>query len=263
MTGRDQSDLFSVAGKTALVTGGTSGIGLMLAGGLAAAGAQVLITGRKADTLEAAVAAVSERGDCRGLQHDVSTPAGVDTLAGELASQTDTLDILINNAGTTWGAPLARFPDSAWDSVMSVNVQTPFMLVQRLLPQLEAAGSMEDPSRIVNIGSVFGISPDVALAYSYGASKAAIHQLTRILARDLTSRGITVNAVAPGFFPSKMTAFIERDTALNESILATIPMGRQGRAEDIVGAVRFLCSQAGSYVTGVVLPVDGGKLLNG
>lgn len=263
MTGRDETDLFAVAGKTALVTGGTSGIGLMLAGGLAAAGAQVFITGRKAETLEVAVAALSKHGQCRGLHHDVSTSGGVDTLAAELASQTETLDILINNAGTTWGAPLAKFPDSAWDRVMSVNVHSPFMLVQRLLPQLEAAGSMQSPSRIVNIGSVFGISPDVALAYSYGASKAAIHQLTRILARDLSRRGITVNAIAPGFFPSKMTAFIERDPELNESILAGIPLGRQGRAEDIVGAVRFLCSQAGSYVTGVVLPVDGGKLLNG
>ena len=263
MTQTGTSDIFSVAGKTALVTGGTSGIGLMLAGGLAAAGAQVFITGRKAETLEAAVAMVSEHGHCRGMHHDVSTSDGVDALAAELVTHTKTLDILINNAGTTWGAPLEKFPDSAWDKVMSVNVQSPFMLVQRLLPQLEAAGSMENPARIVNIGSVFGISPDVALAYSYGASKAAIHQLTRILARDLSSRGITVNAIAPGFFPSKMTAFIGRDPALNESILAGIPLGRQGCADDIVGAVRFLCSAAGSYVTGVVLPLDGGKLLNG
>ncbi|MCC5869739.1 MAG: SDR family oxidoreductase [Gammaproteobacteria bacterium] len=255
--------LFSVTGKTALVTGGTSGIGLMLAGGLAACGAQVFITGRKAETLETAVAMVSKQGHCRGMHHDVSTSAGVDALAAELAEQTQSLDILINNAGTTWGAPLAKFPDSAWDKVMSINVRSPFMLVQRLLPQLEAAGSMEKPARIVNIGSVFGISPDVSFAYSYGASKAAIHQLTRILARDLSSRGITVNAIAPGFFPSKMTAFIEKDPALNDSILAGIPLRRQGCAEDIVGAVRFLCSAAGSYVTGVILPLDGGKLLNG
>lgn len=256
-------ELFSVAGKTALVTGATGGIGLMIARGLAEAGARVFITGRKQDTLSAALAQLADAGDVEGFNLDVSTAEGVDELATSLSARAASLDILINNAGTTWGAPLEKFPDKAWASVMGVNVQAPFMLVQRLLPMLERAGSGTHRASVINIGSIFGISPDVALAYSYGASKAAIHHLTRILARDLCARGINVNAIAPGLFPSKMTAFITRDAALEASMLETIPMGRAGTPEDIVGAVRFLCSRAGSYVTGVVLPVDGGRLLTG
>lgn len=255
--------LFSVSGKTALVTGATGGIGLMIATGLASAGARVYITGRKANTLQEALNKLEAVGTVAGFHVDVSTSEGVDTLAEKLSVLEPSLDIIINNAGTTWGAPLGQFPDQAWGSVIAVNVQTPFMLVQRLLPLLERAGQGPDRARVVNIGSVFGISPDVALAYSYGASKAAIHHLTRILARDLCSQGINVNAIAPGLFPSKMTAFITRDAELSANALAEIPMARAGQPEDIVGAVRFLCSRAGSYVTGVVLPVDGGKLLNG
>jgi NAD(P)-dependent dehydrogenase (short-subunit alcohol dehydrogenase family) len=256
-------DLFSVAGKTALVTGATGGIGLMIATGLIRAGARVFITGRRAETLESALESLRPHGEVTGFNLDVSTSEGVDELSGLLALRESGLDILVNNAGTTWGAPVEKFPDKAWASVMGVNVQAPFMLTQRLLPLLERAGEMRGPARIVNIGSVFGITPDVSLAYSYGASKAAIHHLTRILARDLCGRGINVNAIAPGLFPSKMTAFISRDSELNASVMAAIPMGRPGTPEDIVGAVRFLCSRAGSYVTGVVLPVDGGRLLSG
>jgi len=252
--------LFSLTGKTALVTGATGGIGEMIATGLAKAGADVIITGRKRDTLDAAVQRIGAFGACRGVHCDVSTPEGVDELASRIG--TESLHILINNAGTTWGAQFSEFPDKAWPKVMGVNVYAPFMLAQRLHPLLASGASPADPARIINIGSIFGVSTDVASAYSYSASKAAVHQLSRVLARDLCADHINVNAIAPGYFPSRMTAFISRDPELSEQVEAAIPMGRQGGPDDIAGAVIYLCSRAGSYVTGVVLPVDGGRLLS-
>jgi NAD(P)-dependent dehydrogenase (short-subunit alcohol dehydrogenase family) len=244
-------DLFDVSGKTALVTGGTSGIGAMIAHGLHARGARVVIAGRKADALEEARAA-----GLTALQANLSTPEGARELAEQVAAQVDGVDILVNNAGATWGAPLEEFPDAAWDRVLKLNVQAPFALTQALLPQLIRGATAEDPSRVINIGSIDGIRVPRTASYSYSSSKAAIHQLTRHLARDLGPRNVTVNAIAPGPFESKMMAPILAE--LRDEVAAASPLGRIGRPDDVVGAVVYLSSRAGSYLTGAVIPVDGG-----
>jgi NAD(P)-dependent dehydrogenase (short-subunit alcohol dehydrogenase family) len=258
----DLSGLYSVAGKTVLITGGVGGIGRMLAEGFAAGGATLIITGRKPDALSEAVTALRATGaDVRGVVADLASPEGVAAVADGLRQHTDRLDVLINNAGQTWGAPLPDFPAKAWAPVMAVNVQAPFMLVQALLPVLRAAASPGAPARVLNIGSVYAQTTEVALAYSYTASKAAIHQLTRVLARDLAGDHVLCNAIAPGLFPSKMTGFILRDEERKAHTLSGIPLGRPGTAEDIAGLAIFLCSRAGAYITGAVIPIDGGLLI--
>lgn len=255
------ADLYSVSGKTVLITGGVGGIGRMLSSAFVAAGARVYISGRKADALRDAVTSLSQIGSAFGIQADLGHPEGVAQVVEQLSVREPRLDILINNAGQTWGAPFADFPAKAWNPVMTVNVQVPFALAQGLLPLLRAAASDESPARIVNIGSVYGESTDVMNAYSYTASKAAIHQLTRVMARELAAQRILVNAIAPGLFPSKMTDFVLRNDQHRDSVLAKIPLGRPGRPEDIAGLAMFLCSRAGSYVTGTVIPLDGGLLV--
>lgn len=249
--------LFSVAGKTVLVTGGSSGIGYMLASAFTEAGARVYITGRKADQLEAARAAL---GDVRAIQGDLGTREGVAAVVAGISESEDKLHALINNAGITWGAPVESFPADAWDSVLATNVRAPFALVQGLLPRLEAAATDADPARVVNIGSISGISSDAMTAWSYGASKAAIHHLTVMLAAELAPKRILVNAIAPGFFPSRMTGFVMKDEQRMAAILRQIPLGRTGSAEDIGGLALYLCSRAGAYMTGNVIPLDGGIL---
>jgi NAD(P)-dependent dehydrogenase (short-subunit alcohol dehydrogenase family) len=258
----DVSNLFSVAGKTVVVTGGVGGIGRMLSSGFAAAGARVYITGRKADALADAVRALSATGaEVTGVHADLATAEGTATVVRELTSRESRVHVLVNNAGQTWGAPLAEFPSSAWASVLGVNLQAPFALAQGLLPLLGAAASEEDPARIINIGSVVATRTEVMNAYSYAASKAALHQLTRVLAKELAPQRILVNAIAPGFFPSRMTGFVLRNDAAREALLGQIPLGRAGRPEDIAGLALYLCSRAGSYVTGAIIPVDGGLLV--
>lgn len=244
-------NLFDVAGKTALVTGGTSGIGAMIAHGLHDHGARVVIAGRKQPLLEAA-----EADGLMAIQADLSTTEGCRELAEKVADRVDGLDILVNNAGATWGAPLDEFPDSAWSRVLDLNVRAPFVLTQALLPMLERTATADDPSRVVMIGSIDGIRVPRTASYSYSASKAAVHQLTRHLARDLSERHVTVNAIAPGPFESRMMAPILKD--LRAEIEAASPLGRIGRPDDMVGAVIYLASRAGSYLTGTVIPVDGG-----
>ncbi len=168
--------------------------------------------------------------------------------------------MLVNNAGVTWGAPVEKFPAAQFDSVLAVNVRAPFQLVQALLPKLEAAASDEDPARVINIGSVYGITGQVLKAWSYGASKAAIHHLTVSLAAELAPRRILVNAIAPGFFPSKMTHFVMKDDTRREEMMDFIPLGRPGTEQDIAGLALFLSSRAGAYMTGNVIPLDGGVL---
>lgn len=254
--------LFSVKGKTVLITGGSSGIGYMLAEGFVRAGARVYITGRKADALEAARAALATLGDVQAIQGDVATPEGIDAVVRTITANEPRLHVLVNNAGITWGAPVEKFPAAAFDSVMAVNVRAPFQLVQALLPQLEAAASDEDPARVINIGSIYGVSSQVMKAWSYGASKAAIHHLTASLAAELAPRRILVNAIAPGFFPSKMTHFVMQDDDRRNEMMGFIPLGRPGSPDDIAGLALFLSSRAGAYMTGNIIALDGGVLAN-
>jgi NAD(P)-dependent dehydrogenase (short-subunit alcohol dehydrogenase family) len=249
-------DLFDIEGKTALVTGGSRGIGLMIARAYVEAGAKVYISSRKAEVCDEVAAELSKLGTCLSLPADLSEEAEVARLTAELGNLENRLHVLVNNAGATWGAPLAEYPSSAFDKVMNLNVKTPFLLTQALVPLLEAAASAEDPARIINIGSIDAIQVPMLETYAYSSSKAAIHQLTRHLARQLGPRNITVNAVAPGPFESKMMAETLRN--FGDAIARTSPLGRIGRPDDMAGVAIYLASRAGAYVTGAVIPVDGG-----
>jgi NAD(P)-dependent dehydrogenase (short-subunit alcohol dehydrogenase family) len=252
------SDLFDVSGRTALVTGGSRGIGLMIARGLVQAGARVIVSSRKAEDVEGAARLLSESGDCEAIPGDVSRPEGAAALAAATRARFPALDILVNNAGTTWGAPLEDFPASGWDKVAHTNVEGVFHLTVALLPALRAAAGADEPARVINIGSIDGLRTPAVENYSYSASKAAVHMLTRHLAKRLASEHITVNAIAPGPFESKMMAFLLDDVESREIVEQSVPLGRIGRPDDIAGLTLFLCSRAGSYVTGNVIPLDGG-----
>jgi NAD(P)-dependent dehydrogenase (short-subunit alcohol dehydrogenase family) len=252
------SELFDVSGRTALVTGGSRGIGLMIARGLVQAGARVIVSSRKADDVEAAARELSELGDCEAIPGDISTPEGAAALAAATSSRFPRLDILVNNAGAVWGAPLEDFPPSGWEKVLHTNVEGVFHLTVALLPQLRAAAEPESPARVVNIGSIDGLRAPAVDKYSYSASKAAVHMLTRHLARRLASEHITVNAIAPGPFESKMMAFVLNNPETREIVEQGVPLGRIGRPDDVAGLTLFLCSRAGSYMTGNVIALDGG-----
>ena len=256
MSTADLERLFGLSGKTALVTGGTRGIGMMIARGLLQAGASVVISSRNADAVEGAVEALSEFGPVRGVAADLSKQDECARLAVEVLARSDSLDILVNNAGATWGEPLESFPAAAWDRVLDLNVKSPFWMVQELVPALRSAGTHDDPARIINIGSIDAIHVSPMPTYSYSASKAALHQLTRVLAKELGPQHITVNAIAPGPFPSKMMAATL--DAFGEAIAAAAPLRRIGRDDDMAGIAVFLSSRAGSYLNGAVIPVDGG-----
>ncbi len=249
------AQLFSIDGKTALVTGGSRGIGRMIATGFVEAGASVVIASRKAQVCEEVARELSKVGDCVAIPADLSSEAGCAQLADAMADRQDGLDILVNNAGATWGAPLAEFDEAAWERVLALNVKGVFHLTRLLLPLLARAGSAEEPARVINIGSIDGLAVPVLETYSYSASKAAVHQLTRHLARFLAP-DITVNAIAPGPFESKMMAATLE--AFGDQIRAGAPLKRIGRPDDMAGTAIFLASRAGSYLTGAVIPVDGG-----
>jgi NAD(P)-dependent dehydrogenase (short-subunit alcohol dehydrogenase family) len=250
-------DLFDLTGKTAVVTGGTRGIGLMIARGLLDAGAsKVYISSRKAEGCAQAEAELSEHGEVMAIQADLSSEAECRRLAAEVAGREQGLHVLVNNAGATWGAPLEEFPASAWDKVLDLNLKAPFFLTRAFLPLLEAAGSRDDPARVINIGSIDGLRVPPLPTYSYSASKAGLHHMTRVLAKELGPRHITVNAVAPGPFESKMMAASLR--SVGDAIADAAPLRRIGRPDDMAGVAIYLASRAGAYVTGVVIPVDGG-----
>ena len=249
------SDLFDIAGKTALVTGGSRGIGKMIAEGFVDAGVKVYISSRKADVLEEVAAELSAKGTCVALQADLSTEDECRRLADEVAGREGALDILVNNAGATWGTPLADFDEAAFERVLALNVKGVFHLTKFLVPLLEKAGTVDEPSRVINIGSIDGIGVPALETYSYSASKAAVHQLTRHLAKRLAPL-VTVNAIAPGPFESKMMAATLE--AFGAQIAASAPLKRIGRPDDMAGAAIYLSSRAGAYLTGAIIPVDGG-----
>ena len=252
------SDLFDVSGKTALVTGGSRGIGLMTARGLVRAGARVIVSSRKAANVEAAAEELAELGECVAIPGDVSTPEGAEQLAAATRERFEKLDILVNNAGAGWGAPLEEFPPGGWEKVLHTNVQGVFELTIDLLPALRAAADADDPARVINIGSIDGLRTPSLENYSYSASKAAVHMVTRHLAKRLATEHITVNAIAPGPFESKMTAFMFETQESREMVEGMVPLGRIGHEDDVAGLTLFLASRAGAYLTGAVIPLDGG-----
>ena len=250
------SNLFSIEGKTAVVTGGSRGIGLMIARGMVEAGANVYISSRKKDVCDEVAAELSKVGRCTSIPADLGAEEGCRFLADEVAKREDRLHILVNNAGANWGAPMEQFPDSAFDKVFALNVKGVFHLTRFLVPLLEKAATDDDPARVINIGSIDGLQAPMLDTFSYSSSKAAVHHLTRVLAHKLAAKRITVNAIAPGPFESKMMA--ETLQRFGDNIRATNPLGRIGRPDDMAGTAIFLASRAGAYLTGTVIPVDGG-----
>jgi NAD(P)-dependent dehydrogenase (short-subunit alcohol dehydrogenase family) len=256
--------LFSLKGKTALVTGGGGGIGLMITRALVTAGAKVFIASRKLDACqEAAESLQGLPGTCIPLQADLQQEEGVNGLAAAVGEQTDRLDILVNNSGRSWGAPLQSFPWKAWESIMTLNVTAPFTLTRQLVPLLAKSGSPGQPARVINIGSVMGTMPQAAPAYSYATSKAAIHHVTRILANELAGRNITVNAIAPGPFLSDMTKFFLQDEASRLAVEQSVPLKRIGAEQDMAGLVLCLCGAGGAFISGAIIPLDGGMTVAG
>jgi len=253
------AELFDITGKTALVTGGSRGIGFMIAQGLAQAGARLVIASRNEEELTAAAQRLRQIGEVEVVPADLSSPDGAAALAQAVRERFEALSILVNNAGTSLHAPLEEYPASGWDTVMRTNVEGMFHLTVGLLPALRAAASSEDPARVINIGSVDGIQlGPLRHNYAYSASKAAVHMLTRHLAKRLAPEQIAVNAIAPGPFPSKLTARLLEDPEARKAVETSVPLGRFGQPDDAAGLALFLASRAGAYLTGAVIPLDGG-----
>jgi len=254
----DIGSLFGLRGKTAVVTGGSRGIGFMIASGLVLNGVKTYITARKAEACDQAAARLSELGECTSIPADLSTAEGLATFVPALSECEDQVDILVNNAGAAWGATLGEFPGFGFDKVLDINVKAPFMLTQALLPQLREGATADDPARVIMIGSIDGIRVPAGDNYSYSASKAGIHMLGRHLASHLVGDHITVNSIAPGPFESKMMAYMLADGDSRRMVEASVPRGRIGTPEDVAGTVIYLASRAGAFTTGVTIPVDGG-----
>ncbi|NNE50397.1 MAG: glucose 1-dehydrogenase [Altererythrobacter sp.] len=254
------NNLFDVAGKVAVVTGGSSGIGAMMAQGLLENGAKVYITARKADRLMAAAEELSKFGECSAIPGDMSSVEGIEAFVAEVSSHESKVDILINNAGANWAAPIADFPEVGWDKVMDINIKSIFFAIQKFLPLLKAAGTADDPARVINIASINGIRNSGMPTYAYSASKSGVIHLTEHLATDLASQNINVNAIAPGLFPSNMTKQIVENDGMTTAAIARIPRGRMGKPEDIAGTAIFLSSAASAWLTGQAIVLDGGMI---
>jgi NAD(P)-dependent dehydrogenase (short-subunit alcohol dehydrogenase family) len=250
-------ELFLTKNKVAVVTGGSRGIGLMIARGLVEAGARVYISSRNAEACDASAAELSKIGESISLPADLSQPEGIDRLVDGIGERETRLDILVNNAGATWGAPMEDYPEAGFDKVMALNVKAVFYVTTKLLPLLRKGADVDAPARVINVGSADGITVPSTENYAYSASKAAVHMLTRHLAHHLADERIAVNAIAPGLFSTKMTASLFENG--DEAAAEGIPMGRVGRPDDIVGAALFLSSKAGTFLTGAIIPTDGGE----
>lgn len=248
-------NLFDIEGKVAVVTGGSRGIGAMIARGFVENGVRTYITARKEEELNATALELSAFGECIAIPSNLGTLEGVTAFADAIRAREDKVNILVNNAGATWGADIDDFPEGGWDKVMDLNVKTLFFLTQQLLPAMRAAGTSEDPARVINIGSVNGLTHSHMNNYSYTASKAAVHHLTRHLGADLAPQNINVNGIAPGFFPSKMTAYMLEEGG---DLGKVYPRGRIGEAEDAAGTAIYLCSRASAWVCGQIIALDGG-----
>lgn len=256
MSNIEIQNIFSVKGKIALVTGGSRGIGLMIAEALVRNGAKVYISSRKSHVCDAVAKELSKLGECISVPADLSNKNGTDYLGDKLEAVESRLDILVNNAGAAWGAKFEEYPESGYDKVMDLNVKSPFLLTQRCMKLLEAAGTKDHPAKIINIGSIDGLHVSSLDTFAYGPSKAAIHHLTRFLAVKLGSRHITANAIAPGPFPSNMTK--EMFDHFEDQINQQCPLGRTGNSEDMAGLALYMCSGASNYLNGAVIPLDGG-----
>lgn len=250
--------LFDVRGKVALVTGGTRGIGFMIAEGLVKAGARVYVASRKAEACEETEAQLSPHGFCVAIPSDLSTIDGCKTLAQDINTREDKLHILVNNAGVTWSEDIDAFHEKAWDKVMDLDVKSPFFLTQQLLPLIRAAASPDNRASIINVTSVNGIRPSNLRNYSYVAAKAGLGQLSQQLASDLMNDCINVNVIAPGLFKSKMTAPLFTSEDAEAQVMDSQPMKRGGAMEDVAGLVIYLSSKAGGFITGITVPCDGG-----
>ena len=255
----NMKDLFNVEGKVALVTGGSRGIGAMIAEGFVKNGVKTYITSRKSEQCDNKADELSKFGECISIPADLTDMNEMDKLVNHIKENEKQLNFLINNAGAAWGASFDEFPENGWDKVMDTNVKSVFFLTQKLAKILEQSGNNSDPSRVINVGSIDGIGIPRAETYSYPASKAAVHQLTRVLANRLAHRNININAIAPGPFQSNMMAHTLEE--YGEQIKSSVPRGRIGIPEDMAGTAIFLCSKASSYITGSIIPVDGGSLI--
>ena len=250
-------NLFSVEGKVVLITGGSRGIGEMIARGYVENGAKVYISSRKAEVCDRVAEELSDYGTCISLPFDLGGMDGIEGLANAVKERESRLDVLVNNAGATWGAPIDEYPEDGWDKTVDLNVKSIFFLTQKLLPLLRASASADEPARVINIASVNGIEPPALETYAYSTSKAGCIMLTRHLAKRLAPEHILVNAIAPGPFPSKMMAATLAQAG--DAIAKNNPRGRIGQPEDIAGVAIFLGSRASAYTTGATIPCDGGS----
>ncbi len=251
--------LFDIAGKVALVSGGSRGIGEMIAEGFVKNGVKTFITSRKAEQCDETAKRLSKFGECISIPADLTNSNEIKKVKSKVESETNTLNILVNNAGAVWAADFDNFPENGWDKVMDTNVKAMFFLTQQFIKLLEENGTNEDPSRIINIGSIDGLGIPRAETYSYPASKAAVHHLTKVMANRLAQRNINVNAIAPGPFESQMMKSTLK--SFSEEIINSVPRKRIGKPDDMAGASIFLSSKASAYITGIVMPVDGGSLI--